>query len=248
MTPMNTLRVQGPLRRIVGLRFAARPVQSLRIVLKEYGMEQEVRKDFDKEAAQWDANPGRVKLASDVAAAIIREIHPSGDMKVLDFGCGTGLLTLKLRPLVKAITGADSSQGMLGMLRHKIETQGLANVHTQFVDFEKGEHVAGGYDLIVSSMVAHHVPDTLALFKEWFSLLLPGGQLCFADLDTEDGAFHGDNTGVFHLGFDRNELRQLLQQAGFRDIRDTTATFMSKEVEGQGVREFSIFLISATKG
>lgn len=210
-------------------------------------MEQEVRKDFDKESAQWDANPFRAKLASDVAAAMIREIHPFADMKVLDFGCGTGLLTLKLQPLVKTITGADNSHGMLGVLKDKIKTQGLTNVHTEFVDFEKGDHVEGGYNLIVSSMVAHHVPDTLALFKEWHRLLLPGGQLCFADLDTEDGAFHGDNTGVFHLGFDRQKLRLLLQEAGFHTIRDTTATIMSKEIEGQGVREFSIFMITTKK-
>ncbi len=211
-------------------------------------MAQEARRDFDKEAAQWDENPFRVKLASDVAAAIIREIHPAPNMQVLDFGCGTGLVTLKLRPLVRAITGADSSAGMLGVLQSKVESQRLSNVRTQLVDFEKGEHVAGGFDLIVSSMVAHHVPDTLALFREWHSLLLPGGQVCFADLDTEDGAFHGDNTGVFHLGFDRQHLRELLQQAGFRAIRDTTATVVSKEVEGGGMRDFSIFLIAATKG
>ena len=98
-------------------------------------MEQEVRKDFDKESAQWDANPFRAKLASDVAAAMIREIHPFADMKVLDFGCGTGLLTFKLQPLVKTITGADNSHGMLGVLKDKIKTQGLTNVHTEFVDF-----------------------------------------------------------------------------------------------------------------
>ncbi|MGZ8982479.1 MAG: class I SAM-dependent DNA methyltransferase [Methylotenera sp.] len=210
-------------------------------------MKQEVRKDFDKEAAQWDTNPFRTKLASQVAAAIIREIQPSLEMKVLDFGCGTGLLTLKLQPLVKSITGADSSHGMLGVLKDKIKTQGLTNVHTEFVDFEKGEHIEGGYNLIVSSMVAHHVPDTLALFKEWHRLLLPGGQVSFADLDTEDGAFHGDNTGVFHRGFDRQRLRLLLQEAGFHTIRDTTATIMSKEIEGQSVREFSIFMIAANK-
>lgn len=210
-------------------------------------MKQEVRKDFDKEAAQWDTNPFRTKLASQVAAAIIREIQPSLEMKVLDFGCGTGLLTLKLQPLVKSITGADSSHGMLGVLKDKIKTQGLTNVHTEFVDFEKGEHIEGDYNLIVSSMVAHHVPDTLALFKEWHRLLLPGGQVSFADLDTEDGAFHGDNTGVFHRGFDRQRLRLLLQEAGFHTIRDTTATIMSKEIEGQSVREFSIFMIAANK-
>lgn len=210
-------------------------------------MEQEVRKDFDKEAAQWDANPFRTMLASQVAAAMIREIQLSPEMKVLDFGCGTGLLTLKLQPLVQSITGADSSHGMLGALKDKIKTQGMSNVQAEFVDFEKGEHVAGGYNLIVSSMVVHHVPDTLALFKEWHRLLLPNGQVSFADLDTEDGAFHGDNTGVFHLGFDRQHLSQLLQEAGFHSIRDTTATIISKEIEGQVMLDFSIFLISAHK-
>ena len=210
-------------------------------------MKAEIRKDFDKEAAQWDANPGRVKLANDVAAAIIREVDLTLDMDVLDFGCGTGLLTLNLQPLVKNITGVDSSQGMLGALQNKITMRSLNNVHTQFVDFEKNQHAAGSYDLVVSSMTLHHVPDTLALFKEWFSLLRPNGQACFADLDTEDGSFHGDNTGVFHLGFGREKLKQLLHDAGFGDVRDTTATTMSKEVAGQGMREFSIFLITAKK-
>ncbi len=210
-------------------------------------MAQDARKDFDQVASEWDANPFRVKLANDVADAMIREIRPTRDMNVLDFGCGTGLVTLRLQPLVKSVTGADSSAGMLGALRQKVAAQQLANVQAQLVDFEKGAHVQGAYDLIVSSMVAHHVPDTLALLKEWHRLLLPGGQVCFADLDTEDGAFHGDNTGVFHLGFDRQHLRQLLQQAGFHDVRDGTATVVSKEVEGQGMRDFSIFLISATK-
>jgi ubiquinone/menaquinone biosynthesis C-methylase UbiE len=210
-------------------------------------MKSEIRKDFDKDAAQYDANPGRVKLANDVAAAIIREVNFAEDTEVLDFGCGTGLLTLKLRPLVKTITGVDSSQGMLGMLHEKIVVQELNNVHTQFVDFEKGGCVKGSYSLIVSSMTLHHVPDTVALFKEWFSLLRPNGRVCFADLDTEDGSFHGDNTGVFHLGFDREKLKQLLHDAGFRDVRDTTATTMTKEVEGQGMREFPIFLIIARR-
>ncbi len=211
-------------------------------------MTQAARKDFNKEANEWDANAFRVNLAHSVADAMIREIRPSRDITVLDFGCGTGLVTLKLQPLVKAITGADSSTGMLDAFKRKIEAQGLANVNTQFVDFERGQHVAGSFDLIVSSMVAHHVPDTLGLFREWHRLLAPGGQVCFADLDTEDGSFHGDNTGVFHQGFDRKQLRTLLAEAGFHGIRDTTATTVSKEVEGHGVREFPIFLICAARG
>jgi 2-polyprenyl-3-methyl-5-hydroxy-6-metoxy-1,4-benzoquinol methylase len=56
------------------------------------------KKDFDKEAAVWDAKPMRVKLALDVAEAIIREIKPTQDLTVMDFGCGTGLVTLRLAP------------------------------------------------------------------------------------------------------------------------------------------------------
>jgi 2-polyprenyl-3-methyl-5-hydroxy-6-metoxy-1,4-benzoquinol methylase len=205
------------------------------------------RKDFNKEAAQWDANPGRVKLAGEVAAAIIREIKPTREMEVLDFGCGTGLVTLKLQPLVKTITGVDSSEGMLNVLEGKIRAQGLSNIHARFVDFEKGGRVEGSYDLIVSSMTLHHVPDPAGLFTQWRGLLRTGGQVCFADLDAEDGSFHGDNTGVFHLGFEREHLKKLLRDAGYRDIRDTTATTMVKEIEGKGKREFSIFLIVAKK-
>ncbi len=210
-------------------------------------MKSKNRKDFDKEASDWDSNPGRVKLASEVASAIIRKINLTKNMEVIDFGCGTGLLTLKLQPFVKMITGVDNSQGMLGMLQKKVEEQELGNVLAQYVDFEKGQHVKGNYDLIVSSMVLHHIPDTAELLKEWLKLLRPNGQICFADLDTEDGAFHGDNTGVHHLGFDRETLKELLNDIGYCDVSDTTATIMSKEVQGQQPREFPIFLISASR-
>jgi 2-polyprenyl-3-methyl-5-hydroxy-6-metoxy-1,4-benzoquinol methylase len=203
------------------------------------------KKDFDREAAQWDANPGRVKLANEVADAIIRESAPARDMDVLDFGCGTGLVTLRLQPLVRTILGVDSSRGMLGVLEGKIRAQGIPNARTRFVDFEKGGRIEGRFHLLVSSMTLHHVPDTAGLFKQWHELLLPGGLLCCADLDADDGSFHSDDTGVFHAGFDRKHLKKLLLSAGFHDIRDTTATTMIKDVEGKGKKEFSVFLIVA---
>jgi SAM-dependent methyltransferase len=205
------------------------------------------KKDFNKEAAQWDANPGRVRLANEVADAIIRQAMPSDNMDVLDFGCGTGLVTLKLQPLVRTIIGVDSSPGMLAVLESKIKARGLKNAGTQFIDFDKGGDIEGKFNLLVSSMTLHHVPDTARLFDQWRDLLLPGGLLCFADLDAEDGTFHGDNTGVFHLGFDRDHLEKLLRSAGFHDIRDMTATTMMREVEGKGERPFAVFLIVARK-
>jgi ubiquinone/menaquinone biosynthesis C-methylase UbiE len=203
--------------------------------------------DFNKEAATWDANPKRLKLAQDVAAAIIRVLHPAPHMDALDFGCGTGLVTLRLQPLVRSITAADSSPGMMAVLQDKVKNQGLANVRPRLVDFEKGEALEGQFHLLVSSMTMHHVQDTAALLRRWFDLLLPGGLLGVADLDTEDGSFHGDNTGVFHLGFERSRLQKLLEETGFHQVRAATAASMVKEIAGGKEREFTVFLITGRK-
>ena len=66
------------------------------------------KRNFDQDAALWDQNPGRVKVAMDIAQTIIREVNPGSTRDVLDFGCGTGLLTLALQPLVHSIAGVDS--------------------------------------------------------------------------------------------------------------------------------------------
>lgn len=204
------------------------------------------RKDFDKEAAAWDDDPVRIKLAQDVANTVVAEARPDGTMDALDFGCGTGLVTLRLQPLVKTILGADSSPGMLEVLQTKIKQQRLSNVRTQLVDFEGGGRVAGEFHLVVSSMTLHHVSDTEALVGTLYRLLRPGGLLCLADLDKEDGTFHGNTAGVFHCGFERGRLKDLFARTGLRDVRDSTAATVVRPREN-GIAEFPVFLICGRK-
>lgn len=204
-------------------------------------------RDFDKEAALWDENPGRVKVAKDVAAAILQNVTITADMHALDFGCGTGLVTLQLQPLVKSITGMDSSRGMLDILKSKIARLKLANVTTQFLDPESGNALGGSYDLVVSSMTLHHIRDIPALLSQLFSCLNPGGRLCIADLAPDDGRFHENNTGVFHFGFDRNSLGTLLLDAGFQDVRASKATEIAKPGASGELQTFTVFLMTAGK-
>jgi ubiquinone/menaquinone biosynthesis C-methylase UbiE len=205
------------------------------------------KKDFNKDATSWDKKTGRVKLAQDVANAIMNEVKLTHDMDVLDFGCGTGLLTLQLQPLVRFITGVDSSKGMIDVLNSKIDEQKLANVKTVLIDIEKGDVLNGKFHLVVSSMTLHHMENIESLFKQFYECLLPGGHLCIADLDTNGGEFHKDNTGVFHSGFDRSAMRQLFIRHGFHDVRDITAAKVVKESPDGKPQEFSIFLMTAQK-
>ncbi len=204
-------------------------------------------KDFEAAAPGWDENPGRVKLAGEVAEAIIRMVRPGREMQVADFGCGTGLLSLKLQPLVAAVTGIDSSPGMLDIFRAKIAEGRYTTVQTRQLDVEKGEVLSGHYDLIVSSMTLHHIRRPKELLGQLYGALNPGGILAVADLDPDDGLFHGDNTGVHHFGFPRETVRTMFTEAGFGDINECTASEMHK-VGADGItRRFSVFLVTGRK-
>ncbi|MGV8058497.1 MAG: class I SAM-dependent DNA methyltransferase [Smithellaceae bacterium] len=205
------------------------------------------KRNFDKEAASWDAKPERVKLVADIAQTIACEIKLTPSMDVLDFGCGTGLLTMRLQPFVRSITGVDSSQGMLDVLRAKIKDQNLTNVKTCYLDIEKDGVLEGSYHLIVSSMTFHHIKEIKPLLNQFYNILLPSGCLCIADLDIDDGRFHEKNDGVFHFGFDREKLSSLAGEAGFRDIRCQTAARLTKMISGGEDREFTIFLLTCGK-
>jgi tRNA (cmo5U34)-methyltransferase len=197
---------------------------------------------FDEAAATWDEKPRRLELARAVAAEIVRRTHLSHDMDVLDFGCGTGLLTLALQPLVRRVTGADTSAGMLEVLRQKVAAQGLTNVETVVLEAETPLSLDARFHLVVSSMALHHVADLSPLFERFHSLLHPGGGVALADLDRENGSFHEDARGVFHLGFERGAIQSLLAEAGFTDVRAATATVTRKEG-----RDYPVFLMTGSK-
>lgn len=198
---------------------------------------------FDQEATTWDENPRRVRLAKAVAETIARKVPLSGAMDVLDFGCGTGLLTLKLQPLVGTITGADTSSGMMEMLRRKVKDRSLDMVESFLLKPDDSYALKGTYDLIVSNMTLHHIQDLASLFCQFRAHLRVGGHIALADLDKEDGTFHGNAEDVFHLGFERNDIKTLLADTGFLDLEVTTAF----EVRRNG-RDYPVFLITGRKG
>lgn len=197
-------------------------------------------RDFDAAALNWDEQPRRVKLAGEIAAAIEAAVPLSEQWDGLDFGCGTGLVTLQLAPVLRSMTGVDSSSGMLERLGAKIATAGFSNVRTELCDMEQGKLPAGKYHLITSSMTLHHIREIAPLLKSLKTLLHPGGWIALADLETEDGTFHDDPTGIFHHGFGVEELTGLFEEAGFASIAVTRATTVTK-----GNRTFPVLLATA---
>ncbi len=203
--------------------------------------------DFESAAANWDEKPRRVRLSHDIGRAIKTSVQFGPDMDVLDFGCGTGLLTMQIQPFVRSITGVDSSPAMLDVLKQKVEAEKSANVYWRCLDVENGDSIAGTYDVIVSAMTLHHIKDAAALLEQFYRVCRRGGTLCIADLDTEDGGFHEDNQGVFHFGFERAAMRQAFAEAGFDPVKDTTASEIVKSDATGGQKRFTIGLTIGRK-
>lgn len=204
-------------------------------------------RDFNTDAATWDENPGRVRVAQQIAETIISTGMLDKRDTLMDFGCGTGLVSLALEPHVDVIIGVDSSHGMLDVLNNKIKHYGIDNVSTALVDIDKDDLPAGPFKCIVSSMTIHHIKDIPLLLKKFHAILDNKGTLFIADLDSENGAFHDNNDGVFHFGFDRNELSALLADAGFNSITAQTAAEIHKPDRQGRSTTFSVFLLTAIK-
>ncbi len=189
-------------------------------------------RDFDSAAAEWDNLPRRVMLARAVSEAIISKL----DRKVsraLDFGCGTGLVTLALSSVCNEVIAADTSTGMLEQLEKKLAGSGIINVTPLHISGEPDTALPQGFDIVVSSMTMHHIDDVASLISKFSSMLNPGGILCIADLDSEDGTFHDTPEGIRHHGFSAEAMTFYFLDAGLEGLSSETVYTVIKERDGK---------------
>ncbi|NTV05893.1 MAG: class I SAM-dependent methyltransferase [Chlorobiaceae bacterium] len=205
---------------------------------------------FNREALQWDENPRRSALALAVSKAIIASASPNKTMRALEFGCGTGLVTMEIASLAGSIVAIDTSREMLAVFYEKIRTSGITNIETREIDLlsplQNGLQQES-FDLIYSSMTLHHISDTAGFLNRISNILAPGGMIAIADLDKEDGLFHDDPLEKVHHGFEREELAAMLEAAGLQKTMFQTAYQFEKENrEGKRV-VYPVFLVTAIK-
>ncbi len=202
--------------------------------------------NFDERAKEWDSDPKKVERAYAVADAIRKVVPLSKDMRALEYGCGTGLLSFALQSDLGDITLADTSQGMLDVLTEKIADAYVTNMHPMQLDLLKDALPDQRFDLTYSLMVLHHIQDVNSVIEKFYDVLKPDGYLLIADLDTEDGSFHTDGSTDVHLGFDRDELRNLVENSGFGNVSFSNAYNIKKKI-GDEEKTFPVFLMTAQK-
>ncbi len=203
-------------------------------------------KDFNAVAQTWDEKPQRIHLAAAVSATIQNKITLNNNMAALEFGCGTGLVTFHLVSLLKQVTLVDNAAAMLEVVQQKAQALKVDNIEVIHNPDAVPCLPVASYDLIYSSMVLHHIRDIVPVLKALIVALKPGGIIALADLDAEDGSFHGDPKGVEHYGIERDFIIDLLQQCSMQSVQQATAHTIVKQQQG-GERSYPVFLVWAQK-
>jgi cyclopropane fatty-acyl-phospholipid synthase-like methyltransferase len=195
---------------------------------------------FEQKAESYDKDANRVSNVDNIANSILSSITFNKNMHIMDFGSGTGLLLERVAPFVKKITAVDVSEAMCKQLSEKIKNLDC-EVEILQLDLTKTK-LDMKFDGIISSMTMHHIKDTQAMFNDFYTMLNTNGVLAISDLDTEDGSFHTEDTGVFHFGFDRKAFQDKAIAAGFKSVKIITAS-----IDEKPHGNYPVFLLTGNK-
>ena len=170
---------------------------------------------FESAAGQWD------KLREDLYG---RGSHlqalPAlldGAWAVGDLGCGTGQVAAALAPFVARVVAVDRSGEMLQSARTRL--QEFSNVEVRRGELEALPIGDGELDAATLLLVLHHVAEPSAALREAARVLKGGGRLLICDMLPHDHEEYRQQMGHVWLGFGDGQLRALLGDAGFTDVR-----------------------------
>jgi ubiquinone/menaquinone biosynthesis C-methylase UbiE len=142
---------------------------------------------FKNWANEYDNTLGKVNRHHHLLDLVVKSSAVKDDDRVLDIGCGTGLLSLKF--LEKAdclIHGIDSSPEMLQIFKNKIDKLDLSRkISCEFKDAENLDLKKNFFDVIASTVSLHHIKNKYPMIRKIYSLLKPGGKFVLGDIDMD---------------------------------------------------------------
>jgi arsenite methyltransferase len=180
---------------------------------------------------------------------------------VVDLGSGGGVdcfLAARQTGAAGRVIGVDMTPEMLSRARVNAAKGSFANVEFRLGEIENLPLADNAADLIMSNCVINLSPDKRRVFRECQRVLKPGGRLAISDIVAtaeipevirrDMAAYAGCVAGAAHL----DEVRRMLEQAGFRNIRiipsEPSRAFINDWVPGHRAGDYVVSaLIEAVK-
>jgi ubiquinone/menaquinone biosynthesis C-methylase UbiE len=173
--------------------------------------------DADEVAVAWTTDPLVVFLNEKLHDSILQKHESNFDhtsTTVLDFGCGTGLLTKTLAGKVNHVTGVDVSKAMIKVYNHHAHDHAVGlceDLKEPYPAQLQGKQ----FDYIISCYALHHVEKPSEMVSLLATYLKPGGTLIFGEFEPTPNS----PKGFFKPG----ELSEWMASAGLANSAEEPA-------------------------
>lgn len=117
-----------------------------------------------------------------------RDLQALRGLRLLDIGCGGGLIAEPMARLGADVIGADAAEANIATARHHAEAQGLA-IDYRAATAESLRDAGEGFDVVLALEIVEHVADPAAFVATCHDLLRPGGLLIMSTLNRTARSF-----------------------------------------------------------
>ncbi|MDC0659311.1 bifunctional 2-polyprenyl-6-hydroxyphenol methylase/3-demethylubiquinol 3-O-methyltransferase UbiG [Leisingera sp. SS27] len=200
---------------------------------------------FEAMAAEWWDPNGKFKplhmlnpcrldyITSQIAGEFGRDLrsqNPFEGLRLLDIGCGGGLLSEPMARLGATVVGADAAEGNLPVARIHAEQSGL-EIDYRHTTAEALAEAGEQFDVVLNMEVVEHVADPLSYLTATQQLLKPGGMEVCSTINRNPKSFAMAIVGAelimrwlprgtheWSKFITPDELFELLRQAGLKPV------------------------------
>lgn len=179
----------------------------------------------------WDANGPQRPLheLNPVRLSYVCGFQPLSGRRVLDVGCGGGLLTEAMAAEGAQVTGIDLSEQLIDIARLHLLESGLKAEYRVISAEAMAAEQPAGFDAVTCMEMLEHVPNPQAIMQACFDLLKPGGRLFLSTINRTPAAFALAVVGAEYVArllpkgthdyrsfIKPSELAAALRQSGFQ--------------------------------
>lgn len=141
---------------------------------------------FEALAPVWWDKHGEFKALHDINALRLSYIDarsPLSGKKVLDVGCGGGILSEAMAALGADVTGIDMGAAPLAVAKRHLQETGLNVAYHRYTAEAYSDRYPESFDVVTCLELLEHVPDPLSIVGACRKLVKPGGDIFFATLN-----------------------------------------------------------------
>lgn len=151
--------------------------------MESHGHQSAVVSQFTRQARPFAENKAHSENRS---LEIFRELGCfSGKERLLDSGCGPGLVSIYLADFVREVVGVDLTPAMIELAAATAAQSALANISFVEGNMASLPFPADHFDVSVSRYAFHHLENPKVAFQEMLRVTRPGGKIIVVDVTPE---------------------------------------------------------------